>query len=237
MSKRIFAAEKKGSTLEILVYDIIGADWFGEGVTVAGVAAEIKSAGAFDSISVRINSPGGAVFEGVAIANLLRAQGKPVSVVVDGVAASAASVIAMAGDTVAMGQGAMMMIHNAWTMVAGDAGDLRKMADTLDKISASLAETYIAKTGKSAEEIKTLMDAETWMSAEECVSSGFADSVVARSEEEKAKAMALAATYADKFTNAPNLGHVEDPGPKGEAPEVDWEGPLEVYRKRLAQQQ
>src|SRR6185437_6908370 len=103
---RKFEAAKKDSTLELMVYDSIGASWFTDGVTASRVAEKIKSAGDFSAITVRINSPGGNVFEGVAIANLLRAQGKPVAVVVDGVAASAASVIAMAGDTISMGQGA-----------------------------------------------------------------------------------------------------------------------------------
>ena len=157
---RIFAAAKKDTVLEVLIYDVIGYDWWTDGgCTVATLAAQIKAAGEFSSLSVRINSPGGDVFEGVAIGNLLRAQGKPVAVHVDGIAASAASVIAMAGDTICMGQGSMMMIHNAWTTASGNAAELRKVADTLDKVSSSIAETYTAKTGRPMSEIQPMLDA------------------------------------------------------------------------------
>ena len=128
--KRAFMAAVTGKTLELLVYEQIGIDWWdGSGVTAATVAAAIKAAGQFDNITVRINSPGGSAFDGVAIFNLLRSQGKPITVFVDGIAASAASVIAMAGDTINIGVGAMLMIHNAMWGCFGDAPALRKAAD------------------------------------------------------------------------------------------------------------
>jgi ATP-dependent Clp protease protease subunit len=235
-SERIFAAAKKGSVLELLVYDIIGQDWYGDGICVANVAAQIKDAGEFESFVVRINSPGGNMFEGVAIANLLRAQKKPVAVFVDGVAASAASVLAMAGDTISMGQGTMMMIHNASTYTYGAAAELRKTADTLDKASASMAETYATRTGKPVAEIQSLMDAETWLSAADCVEQGFATGLITRSDEETTNALALASTFTKHFANAPDFGAptdiLSDPQPVAEAP-VDWEGQLSVFRKRL----
>ena len=117
---------------------------------------QIDEAGPFTRLAVRINSPGGDAFEGVAIHNLLRAQGKPVDVYVDGIAASAASIIAMAGDTRSMGSNTMMMIHNAWSSCTGYADDMRKMADTLDRVSTAVAQTYIDRAGLSKDDVKDL---------------------------------------------------------------------------------
>ena len=195
----------KDSKLELLVYGEIGEDyWTGEGITAKYISAQIAAAGDFDSIVVRVNSPGGSAFEGVAIYNLLRAQGKPIEMIVDGLAASAASVIAMAGDTIAIGLGAMIMIHNAWTFAYGDADDLRKVADTLAKISETIGTIYVDRTKNDAAAIKTLMDAETWMGAEEAVKNGFADSVVGKSEDDSKKAKALAGKFnLSVFKHAP----------------------------------
>jgi ATP-dependent protease ClpP protease subunit len=195
-TKPQFKAALKDDTLELLVYEEIGVDWWtGAGVTAKGVKDAMDAAGAFSAIRVRINSPGGDAFEGAAIYSLLRAQGKPVNVFVDGIAASAASIIAMAGETITMSQVAMMMVHNAWTLCAGDAGDMRKCADTLDKVSGSIAQAYVLRTGKSAEEIKAIMDEETWMGAQDCVDAGFATDVASAGEAESAEAMALAGSF------------------------------------------
>ncbi len=176
--------------LEVLVYDEIGEDWWsGGGITAQTVRAAIDRAGTFSRISVRINSPGGDAFEGIAIGNVLKATGKPIDVCIDGIAASAASIIAMAGSTITMANNAMMMIHNAWSMCVGYADDMEKMADTLRKISASIAKTYVDRTKNSADEIAILMDAETWMSAEECLDKGFATAIATESNE---PAMAMA---------------------------------------------
>lgn len=197
------AAVQDDGTLDLLVYEDIGPDWWGDGgVTAKTVKQQIDNAGAFDRISVRINSPGGDAFEGVAIMNLLKAQKKPVDVYIDGIAASAASIIAMAGSTITMGKSAMMMVHNAWTFCMGDGDAMRKCADTLDKISESIGSAYVARTGKTADEIKSIMDAETWMGAEECVQEGFATSVA---EDEDDSAMALARSFRQlaKLKNVP----------------------------------
>jgi ATP-dependent protease ClpP protease subunit len=199
------ASLQDDGVLELTVYEDIGEDWWsGGGVTAKSVKQKFDAAGAFSRIVVRINSPGGDAFEGVAICSLLRSQGKPVDVYVDGIAASAASIIAMAGDTITMGRSAMMMVHNAWTVCAGDGDDMRKCADTLDTISLSIGQTYVAKTGKTAAEIKAIMDAETWMGAEECVDEGFATAIAEDSAQEEA-AMALAASFKSlaKLRNVP----------------------------------
>lgn len=200
-----FLAAVKSGTLELSMYDMIGADFFGEGITAKAVKQQMDAA-PFNQISVRINSPGGDAFEGVAIGNLLKSAQKPVHVFVDGLAASAASIIAMCGDSIDMAPNAIMMVHNAWSLCAGDGNDMRKMADTLDKVSASIAQTYAGRTGKSLDEVKALMDAETWMNAEESLALGFATSVT---DEKNKAAMAMASAPAfravlEKYTNVPD---------------------------------
>lgn len=127
--------------------------------------------------SVRINSGGGSAFAGFAIFELIRAHGAKVTTYIDGVAASAASIIAMAGDKIIMGTGAMMMIHNPWIRTEGEAKDLRAAADLLDRVGESLINIYSARTGKSREELKTMLNKTTWMTAEEAVAMGFADEI------------------------------------------------------------
>src|SRR5690606_35769460 len=129
--------------------------------------------------TVRINSPGGDVFAGVSIMNMLKDREGEVTGIVDGLAASIASVIAMAGDKVIMNTGSMMMIHNAWSMAVGDSNELRKLADQLDKIGDSIIDVYATRTGLSKDELKAMLDAETWMGAEEAVELGFADEAIA----------------------------------------------------------
>ncbi|TGA95715.1 Clp protease ClpP [Sporolactobacillus shoreae] len=136
--------------------------------------------GDVSTINLHINSPGGSVFEGVAIGNMLKQNKAQVNVFVDGLAASIASVIAMAGDHIAMPANAMMMIHNPWSYVVGNAADMRKEADDLDHINESMKQTYLAKAGDKldTDTLGTLMDAETWLSAQEAVGYGLADEVL-----------------------------------------------------------
>jgi ATP-dependent protease ClpP protease subunit len=197
------ASLKDDGTLEMLVYgDIVDTatlsmleawgyptDGF---ISATAIKKQMDGAGEYSSIALRINSPGGDAFEGIAIHNLVRAQGKPVAVYVDGVAASSASIIAMAGDTITMGGSSMMMIHNAWCDCRGDAAEMRKTADLLDKVSESIGQTYVKRTGKTADEIKALMSAETWMSAQDCLRDGFATQIAEEPDERSAEAMAMA---------------------------------------------
>jgi ATP-dependent Clp protease protease subunit len=189
------ASLQTNGTLELLVYEDIGENWWdGGGVTAKTVRQQIDQAGTFTRIAVRINSPGGDAFEGIAIHNVLRAQKMPVDVFVDGIAASAASIIAMAGDNITMGSNAMMMIHNAWSFCSGDAGDMRKMADTLDKVSASVAQTYIDRAKLSAADVKEMMDAESWLGAQECLDKGLC-TAIAQNDENDDAAMAMAGSF------------------------------------------
>ena len=155
------------------IFDDIGAF----GVSAKSFLNDLASAQG-DSVRVEINSPGGDVFAGLAIYNGLRNSGKKVNVRVLGLAASAASLVAMAGDTIEMPENSFMMVHNPWGFAMGGADDMRDTADMLDKLGVSLASTYAKRTGKSAEEIAALLDAETWMSAAEAVDAGFATAVI-----------------------------------------------------------
>lgn len=191
------AAVKADGTLELMIYEDIGENWWdGSGVTAKSIKQQIDQGGAYSKILIRINSPGGDAFEGMAIYNLIQSQGKPVEVCVDGIAASAASIIAMCGDIITMGRNAMMMIHDAWTVCMGNSGDMIKTADTLEKIDGSIAQTYVDRTKKPLAEVQTLMDAETWMSAQECVDQGFATRIAtvpdAKTEN---RAMAIARNF------------------------------------------
>lgn len=163
----------------ITIYDVIGEDWWsGEGFTAKRASAALRSIGARD-VTVNINSPGGDMFEGIAIYNMFAAHQGKVTVNVMGLAASAASIIAMAGDTIAMGTGSQLMIHNAWGVVIGNANDMRGAADIFSGFDASLAEIYHARTGMKTAEIAALMDAETFMNAADAIRRGFADTMTA----------------------------------------------------------
>lgn len=169
------AAEDADNVISVL--DVIGEDWWsGAGVTAKRVSAALRAIGSNDVV-VRINSPGGDVFEGIAIYNLLRAHQAKVTVEVLGWAASAASIIAMAGDDIRMGLGSFMMVHNSWGVVVGNRHDMRDAADLFDSFDSALVDIYEARTGAKRSAIEALLDAETFMSASEAVSQGFADAV------------------------------------------------------------
>ena len=131
-------------------------------------------------INLHLNSPGGSVFEGTAIYNMLKQNNAKVNVYVDGLAASIASVIAMSGDTIFMPSNSMLMIHNAWTIAMGNADELRKQADDLEKISGVGNIAYLEKAGDKLDEstLKELLDNETWLTAQEAVDYGLADEIV-----------------------------------------------------------
>lgn len=175
-----FEVLAKGEEAEVFLYDAIvsteaEAEWFG------GVAPEsfVKALRGIDAktINLRINSPGGSVFAARAIEQALRDHPAKVVAHIDGLAASAATFIAMAADEIVMGSGALFMIHKAWTGMYGNADDMRAEADLLDKIDGTLADTYATRTGKNADEVAAWMAAETWFTADEAVAAGFADRV------------------------------------------------------------
>ncbi|WP_313278103.1 ClpP-like prohead protease/major capsid protein fusion protein [Stutzerimonas balearica] len=187
-------AKGKGRA-EILLYDEIG----GWGVSARRFASDLKALGDLDQIDLHIHSPGGDVFEGTAIYNLLKNHPAKVVVYIDGLAASMASVIAMAGDTVYMPENAMMMVHKPWGIQGGDADDMRRYAELLDKVESTLVMAYVSKTGKGEDEIQALLKDETWMTGREAVEAGFADQLT----EPLAAAAQLTSKRMQEFAHMP----------------------------------
>lgn len=174
------AIENKGDETTIYIYDAIVSDeltaeYYG-GVSAEAIVPQIRAIKG-GTIHLRINSPGGDVFAAQAIISAIRDTGAKVIAHIDGFAASAATVIATAADEVKISDGALYMIHCGWTIAIGNAQDMRSTADLLDKVDSVIVAQYAKRTGKTADEIKTLMMAETWMTAQEAVDAGFANSV------------------------------------------------------------
>lgn len=155
---------------EITLYDEIG----GWGISSDQFARDLSKVTA-KTIRLRINSPGGSVFEGINIFNALRRHGARIEVHVDSLAASIASIIAMAGDEIHMAENAYMMVHNPWALAIGDAEEMLKMAEVLEKLQNTSAEIYAKRSGKTVEEAAAWMSEETWFTAEEAKSAGLAD--------------------------------------------------------------
>ena len=166
------------SDTTISMLDVIGEDWDGSGVTSTRISAALRGIGGKD-VTVNINSPGGDIFEGLAIYNMLREYSGKVTVRVLGVAASAASIIAMAADELQIARAGFLMIHNASVAVFGNRNDIRAVADTLQTFDATMADIYAARTGEPAADMGALMDAETWIGGADAVEQGFADSLLA----------------------------------------------------------
>lgn len=170
----IYRCTAKAGVGEILLYGVIGETFFSEGITAKQFSDDLKGLGPISQINLRINSDGGDVFQGRTIYSILAEHKAKVTVYVDGLAASIASLIAMAGDEIIMADGSFMMIHNAWGMSIGDANEMRRTAALLDSVSGTLVDTYAARTKQPRDQIKAWMDAETWMPAQESKDRGFA---------------------------------------------------------------
>lgn len=203
------ALEMHGDVATLYLYDAIvsddiSAEYFG-GVSAESLVPQIRSIKG-GTLHLRINSPGGDVFAAQAIVQAIRDSGARVIAHVDGYAASAATVIATAADEIEMSDGAMYMIHCAWSFAMGNADDMLETAALLDKIDGVIAGQYAKKAGKSADEMKTLMDAETWFTAQEAVDAGLVDRVA---ESPKVKASWDLSAYA----KAP--AHKPEPEPEG----------------------
>lgn len=187
---------------DIYIYGIIGQDFWGDGVSAKQFATDLKGLGnAVKTINLRINSEGGDVFAGKAIYTLLQGHDAKIIVHIDGLAASAASFVAMAGDEIRIAEGAFVMIHNAWTVAMGGAEDFRRTADLLETVNSTIISVYEARTKQDPKQLKKWMDAEKWFTGPEALEHGFADKLV---ENVKAVASASAAvTGAIKFKNLP----------------------------------
>lgn len=225
IDRRGFSIVAKTKEAEIWIYEEIGAGgWFEGGLSAKQFAEDLKALGKLERILVHINSPGGDVFDGIAIYNILKQNSARVAVTIDGLAASIASVIAMAGDEISMAENALMMIHDPWSIGIGNSAELREVADRLDKVGGVLTDTYARKTGLEPAQIAEMMALETWMTAAEAQAQGFVDTV---GEPLQMAAHFDLAKY--KFHNYPGGGrHPEAPGePGGRHPEPreDDKGP------------
>jgi ATP-dependent protease ClpP protease subunit len=165
-------AKASDEIAEIYIYDQIGQDWLGEGISAKQFVTDLKGIKS-SQINLRINSPGGEVFDGIAISNALIRHPAKISVDIDGIAGSIATVIALAGDTIRMAENGQFFIHNPWGGVIGTAQDMLKMADGLNKARGSLLDTYMHHTSASRREISNMMDEETWFTAAEAQAIGF----------------------------------------------------------------
>ena len=181
--------------------EIVTDEYEDTDTSAAGFRNTLKSLGDVKSINLHINSPGGSVFEGIAIYNMLKQNSARINVYIDGLAASIASVIAMSGDAIFMPSNSMMMVHNPWVMAIGNASELRKQADDLDQITKSSVQTYLAKAGDKLDEktLTQLMDDETWLTAQEAVDYGLADEVM---EPNKATA-SINKNFAERYKHVP----------------------------------
>jgi len=190
LSQLSIKAKSKDSA-EISIYGVIGGGFFSEGITAKDFSKELKALGTeVKNITVRINSPGGDVFEGWTIYNLLAQHQAKITVHVDGLCASIASIIAMAGEKIIMGEGSQMMIHSAWCYTAGNSRDLLNTVERLETLDDQFIRTYANRTKRPKTEIEGLVYAETWFTADEAVEMGLAD-------EKAQETMAIAACFVD----------------------------------------
>ena len=180
---------------EIIIYDYIGWPFNDAGEFVRGLA-EIKTA----TIKVRINSPGGDVFDAVAIFNALQSHKSKIITRIESLAASAASFIALAGKEVQAYKNAMMMIHASWVFAAGNQYNLREIADILDKIDGNMVDIYAANSAVGKKEIREMMKAETWMDAKEMKEKGFIDTIIDGKAAKAQFDLSIFANYPDCLT-------------------------------------
>lgn len=228
-------ADASGDVAHVYVYDVIDAYWG------AGARALIEALAATEGkpVHLHINSPGGDVFEARAMVSALlahQARGGRVTTYIDGLAASAATYLALAGDEVHIADGGMFMVHNSWTLAYGNKAELRQTADLLEKIDGTIAADYARKTGATAEQIAAWMDAETWFTGAEALAAGFVDSVVSR-EEPADDGAAAAQARANRwnlaaYANAPKPAAVPADEPDAWAQLADQR--MHLNRKRLA---
>jgi ATP-dependent Clp protease protease subunit len=169
--------DKKKKYAELVLYGTIGEDFFGEGITGKAVSEELRAFGEIENLDVRINSMGGDVFDGVTIYNRLKQLNANITVYVDGLAASIASIIAMAGDEIIMSEGSLFMIHSPMTGVFGNQRDMEEKIQVLDTIEEEMLSIYAKRTGMSRSELRTMVHAETWFGSEEAIEMGFASKV------------------------------------------------------------
>jgi ATP-dependent protease ClpP protease subunit len=167
---------------DILIHEHIGADWFGDGLTSKKFAQDLAKLEGIRVINLRINSEGGSVVDGLGIYNTLAQHPARINVIVEGLAASMASAIAMVGDHIVMAEGALMMIHSPWSLAMGNAEDMRKAAEVLDMFEGSLLDIYSKRTGMDRSKLAKMLAEETWMNGASALENGFADEAASEGE-------------------------------------------------------
>lgn len=213
--------------------EIVTDEWEDTDTSAAGFRDALKSLGNVKELNLHINSPGGSVFEGIAIYNMLKQNKAKVNIYVDALAASIASVIAMSGDTIFMPSNSMMMIHNPYTVAVGNADELRKAADDMDQITKASVASYLSKAGDKLDDdtLKDLMDNETWLTAQEAVDYGLADEVLDPNQ----AVASLDNPFAKKFKHLP-VQLLKQETPKSEdKPSSEVSKQLEEIKERALQ--
>lgn len=217
------------NTADVLIYDAIGPSDWGM-VSAEDIKKQLDQYPDIQTINLHVNSPGGYVFEGLAIYNLLKDHPANVISHIDGYAASMASIVVLAGDRVKMAENAILMIHNPWGVAVGASNELRKEADILDQLKVNLVGIYAARTGMDPQKISDLMDAETWMQSDVALESKFVDEIIPN---KAAAAMAdpqMKTSFdLSMFHNVPKWAKTESHAADGrKTPEIPW-------RRNLAQ--
>lgn len=232
---RAYRIEQKADSDEatIYLYDVIGYDWWTDGGVTAKQFAKDLQAITAKTLHLRINSPGGDVFEGRAMVAALQAHPAHKIAHVDGLAASAASFIAMHADEIEMTDGSFMMIHNGWTIAIGDRHSMLETAALLEKIDGSIIDDYMRKTDAPREQIAQWMDDETWMTAAEAVERGFADRVANAATDDKDTGKAKARAWnVGAYEHPPKDLSVEPPAPAPEPTHAPDNDAAHEHRKR-----
>lgn len=209
-NKSRFQIKAKSATrAEILLYGEIGESWWSDSITAKEVKEKINELDdTVNQIDVRINSPGGDVFEGISMYNILKSHKANVTVYVDGLAASIASIIMLAGDEVVFGTGALMMIHKPWTCACGDAQALETVIDRLNDVENQMINIYRKKTNMDRAELKGFLAAETWWDADQAIEHGFCDRKM--DEDDNIVDMAASLENARWINKKPNLQNKKD---------------------------
>jgi ATP-dependent protease ClpP protease subunit len=227
---------KSADEADISIYGDIGESMWGEEtVSAANFKKELDALGSVSVLNISINSPGGSVFDGLAIYNMLSRHSAKKVITIDGLAASAASFIAMAGDTIIIPKNAFMMIHRASTWAWGNADDLSKAIALLQSIDNNLIDIYSKRCKKSKKKVREMLDAETWMDGAEAVELGFADVL----EEQVNVAASIGDTFANRYKNIPQnlILHIEPKPEPGPDPEPQTETPadalLNLYKSKI----
>lgn len=217
---------------KIFLYGTIGEDWWDENAVSAGEFVKQLEAFNGEEVHVFVNSSGGSAFDGSAIYSaIMRYPGRVVAHI-DGIAASAASFCILSADEVIISPSAMMMIHNAWTYTAGNASELRSVAESLEKLDETITGIYVRKTGIDSATIAAMMNAETWLTADECVEQGFADSM---DESSPAIEANINKRMFAMFKNAPEFAiHQEPPASEGETETATCKGDATIINQTEA---